>query len=518
MDMATDMVSAALNLPRLLSWALAGGAMGLILQPGFALAEPGDRSWIVEPDLNVGLTWSDNASLASGSRQSDTTLNVDPGLSLSGRSGGAEAALKLRLNNVIYARQTDLNRTSLYGNGTGSFDLYERRLMLDASASSSRERLSIFGTPAATGYDSGGQANFQTYSLSPYWRVQGSGFNGEARYRASWADADSSTYQQSLRHDASLSLGSTTVKPVGWSLSGLYSLTDYRDTNDIRTASLRATGFHALDPLLIARLIGGYEHNDYSDSASRNALIYGGGLEWTPSPRTRMTGQIEKRFFGSGYNVDFDWRGPLSGVNMHLSRDVSTSSQTLGVGELLSLYLAQYAALASQIPDPVERARRVERDWAARGLPALGQGVSYISSAYYVERRAQLTGSLTGARHSLSLSTYYSQRNRLLDPALMSASDDLSAYQRTREWGVSLYASHSLSPRTQLNLSGTLSRSQGEGDASTGASTRRRSVQAGTTGTLGPHSSGAVLYRYSSSSGVSEYRENAVVANLGLHF
>ena len=173
-------------------------------------------------------------------------------------------------------------------------------------------------------------------------------------------------------------------------------------------------------------------------------------------------------------------------------------------------------ALASQIPDPVERARQVDQNWTARGLPALGMGMNYLSNGYYLERRAQLTGAWNGVRNNVSLTSFYSQRARLFDPSQLLSTDDLANYERTQDWGISLFANHSLTPYASLNLSGTLSRSRGEG--ATEAQTRRRTIQAGASSVFGPRSSGNFLYRYSSSDGVTDYRENAVVANLGLRF
>lgn len=520
MDMATDMV--APNRPRLASRLLLGGALGLACQPGFALEEQtaGSRNWVIVPTLSSSLTWTDNAGLTGGQRQGDLYLSVDPGLSLSGQSGGAQARLSLRLHNAIYEQKKDLNRTGLYGNGTGSFDLYERRVMLDASFSSTRERLSLFGTPAANGGDAAsGQTDYRTYQLSPYWRFQGVDTHGELRYRANYSNAGSSatSYRNPLIHTASLSYGSNTTQPLGWTLTGQYSLTDYSDARDVRSGSAQGSLFQAIDPLFIVHLDGGYEQNNYQGSASQGNATYGGGFTWTPSPRTRLAASLDKRFFGTGYRYELAWHGPSSALSATLSRDVSTSSQTLGVNELLSLYLAQVAALAGQIPDLAQRVARVDRDWVAHGLPALGQGSSYLSSSYYVERRAQITGSLNGKRSGLNLTSYYAQRDRLPDAALIAGGDDLANYQQTHEWGASFYANYSLSPRTSLNLSGSLSRSTGDGGASP-ASTRRRSFVAGANSTLGPHTTGGLQYRYTSSSGVTDYRENAVVANLGLTF
>ncbi|WP_341676078.1 TIGR03016 family PEP-CTERM system-associated outer membrane protein [Niveibacterium sp. SC-1] len=478
--------------------------------------------WSVTPEVTGSLRFSDNASQASdGSRASDTIVSVVPAVSLSGRTANSAGAFRFNLRNETYLRDSSLNHTDIYGGGQGSYNLYEHKVLVDGYVNLSRERLSIFAPdPSQGAYSAEGQTNIGVYSISPYarWNTKNE-LAGELRYTATYTDSSNGgSLDNQLRQDVSFSLGNAaTPRPFGWSLLGSNSLTDYETAQSTRFSSVRLTGVYAVSPLLRLRGVAGYESNNLVTAFANEQAIYGGGLEWTPSPRTRLFGQVEKRFFGTGYDVQFNWRGPRSGISARFSRDVSSTSSTLSNSDLLNLYLSYLLALQNEIPDPVERARRVSELWAARGLPTtIGQGTSYVSQNYYLEQRAQIGATLNGTRNTLGVTLGYNDRQQIIDDALLSPSDS-NAFDRTRETTLGAYFTHALTPIAQLSLAASLARSRAEGSAVEDSS-RRRTVGVTATTRLGVHTTGSLTYTYSSSSGATEYEENSIGATLGMRF
>jgi len=478
-------------------------------------------AWTFTPDVTGSVRFSDNVGQGpDGSRQSDTIVSLVPSISFSGRSAAAAGAFRFNLRNETYLDDSSRNHTDIYGGGQGTYDLYNRKVMVDGYVNLSRERLSLFAPDPSQGqYSSEGQTNIGVYSISPYarWNTKNDAV-GEMRYTATYTNSSNEdTLDNQLRQDITFSLGNaTTPRPFGWNLLATHSLTQYETAQDTTFTSVRLTGVYALSPLVHLRGVTGYERNNLVTAFENEQVIYGGGLEWTPSPRTRFFGQVEKRFFGTGYDVEFSWRGPRSGISAKFTRDVSSTSNTLSNSDLLNLYLSYLLALQNQIPDPVERARRVAELWAARGLPTtIGQGTSYVSQNYYLENRAQIAATLNGTRDTLGISLGYNDRRQIIDDALLSP-NDLNAFDRTRETTAGMYLTHSLTPISQLSLAASFTRSVGEGAVE--ETSRRRTGAVTATTRLGMHTTGSLTYSYSSSSGTTDYEENSVAATLGMRF
>jgi uncharacterized protein (PEP-CTERM system associated) len=522
---------------RLLAIVSALACAGLAASSGAAHAQlagglPGSTSgdllngsatgWRIAPSLDTSLRWSDNVLLSADNKVSDLEFRLTPGLSIAGRSGSVTGSLQLAWENSFYAREKSLSHDQLLGSGFGTADLYERRLLLDGSMSMSRERSSIFGAPPSSGlYQPSSQTMLRTYSLSPYYLIQtAGGLSGEARYRYTYTDSSGDILSNNTRHDATFSLGSGAPMPFGWSTSAYYSYTSYKQAEDQHIGSIRVTGTYAFDPLFRVLAIVGYERNNFVSTVGQSQDIYGGGFEWNPSPRTRLYAEGEKRFFGNGYDIELSWRSPLSGITGRMTRDVSTTSSTLDSNSLINLYLAYLTSVPKDVTDPLQRLLLAEQAWKAHGLPnTIGQGTTYVSQAYFLEQRADLGGMWNGVRNSLSLIAYQSKRSRLADPATLAPGDDLAMFDKTEEIGGNITATHAVSPRTNMMMGFGASRSRGEGGVITAQEeTRRRNASLSASTTLGPHTTGGVIYQYNASRGASEYDENSIIANVGMRF
>ncbi|WP_374603174.1 TIGR03016 family PEP-CTERM system-associated outer membrane protein [Niveibacterium sp.] len=486
---------------------------------GFAGEGP-SNNWRIEPTLGVGLTWSDNVRLSNeGKHVADWSLRVEPGFATSGRTSRSYGSFRASVNANVYASEDSLNRTNLNMYGTGTVDLYERKLLLDASATASQEQITTLGAPAGgAAYNPNNATQLTTFSLSPYFRWQwGARENGEIRYRATLSDSSNNFLNNSLRQDVSLVVGNgASPDPLGWFLTGNHSVIKYDTANDSKTSDARLYGIYAIDPMFKLRADVGYERNNFAAFGGEEQQIYGGGFEWTPSPRTRFAGMTEKRFFGNGYNYEFTWRGALSSFSATFVRDVTTTSSTLSSLQLLGLMVA-YAEAGSKSPDGGKSAAKT---WHDRGLPYLEEilaGATFVTRSYYLEKRAQVSGGLTGARNGLALSLTYTDRRRLVDPALLVPGDQLANFDVVEDMGGTLVFNHRLTPVSNLTALLGASRSNGETLGLT-TTTRRRDASLSGSTSFGQSIIGSVSYRYQASRGASSYDENSVAATLGMRF
>lgn len=488
---------------------------------GFAGEGP-SNNWRIEPTLGLGLTWSDNVRLSNeGKHVADWSLRVEPGFATSGRTSRSYGSFRASVNANVYASEDSLNRTNLSMYGTGTVDLYERKLLLDASATASQEQITTLGAPAGgAAYNPNNATQLTTFSLSPYFRWQwGTRENGEIRYRATLSDSSNSFLNNSLRQDLSLVVGNgASPDPLGWFVTGNHSVTRYDAANDSKMSDARLYGIYALDAQFKLRADVGYERNNFVSFGGEEQQIYGAGFEWTPSPRTRVAGMTEKRFFGNGYNYEINWRGPLSAISATFVRDVTTTSSTLSGGQLLGLLIAYADSYAKEVEDPAERLRRAAKVWVDRGLPTeIGASTTFVTRSYYLEKRAQISAATNGARNGLALSLIYTDRRRLVDPALLVPGDQLANFDVVEDMGGTLVFNHRLTPISNLTALLGASRSNGETLGLT-TTTRRRDASLSGSTSFGQSIIGSVSYRYQASRGASSYDENSVAATLGMRF
>ena len=113
----------------------------------------------------------------------------------------------------------------------------------------------------------------------------------------------------------------------------------------------------------------------------------------------------------------------------------------------------------------------------------------------------------------------YQESQRIVDPALLPPTDDLSRYGLTKEASTSIYASYALTPQTQLSMGIGAGISRGvEGQAVPDAETRSKNFSVAANTELGRHVNGALSYSYVTSRGWSTYQQSLVGAHLGLNF
>ncbi len=219
-----------------------------------------------------------------------------------------------------------------------------------------------------------------------------------------------------------------------------------------RTNVARVGPRYAWDPVTRFSAHVGYEDNRYPLSDYAGA-VYGVGIEWQPTERTKVVANWEHRFFGSSYLFTFDHRTPLSVWNVSASRLISSYPQQLGTlaaGGSVPALLDQL--FVSRIPDPTQRQQAVNNFIDSRGLPSeLSSPVNVYTQQITLNQNLSATMGLLGSRNSLFVTVYrydtqpISGSGVILPPVFGFGNDNT-------QLGVNVVWSHNLTPLTVLNL------------------------------------------------------------------
>ena len=505
----------------------------LALVAGGALAQTS----IVTPRLDTSLTWTDNAGSsgsggfgggAVGDGGSDWILEVSPGVSVYRDSGRLSGNLSANFRNLMYASNTDNNTTYLSLNGSGQFEAVEDMLFIDADAWISRNNQSAFSTrPTGDSLDVDASNQMRVFTLSPRFQFRiGDNTEGALRYERRWSNAGSSQLADQDKDQWSADITNTRITGIfGLGLaynrqsggtSGGSSGSSRQGSQDQEIA--RATLYAKVTPEFRLRGIVGHEKNDYGTSGTESNTITGAGFDWNPGERTAVAATVEKRVFGNGYDLSVQHRVARTTVFGSFSRDIESSLDLIAGGGFNDpFYQSIYEGIVRDNPGI---SPTLASDLALLFVRQLRGDV--LTNAYFVSRSMSAGINHELRRGIVSLTFNRSDRSRLGNATDLSAEDDFRNFDDIATDSVTLSYSHRLTPRASLNASVMRSTSDGRGAES--SDTERSAFQVGLSSSLGPKTTGALIYRHQRTDGngykadESERKENSVSATLGMSF
>ncbi len=127
------------SLPTVLQWVAVPAMLAIVFN---AYADP----WTFTPSLSVSEIFTDNVGLApSGLESSDFITTVTPGISIARESRRLKLDLNYKLQENFYKNHSDENQFINLLDASGTGELLEDRLFLDASASSSQQNITNTG-------------------------------------------------------------------------------------------------------------------------------------------------------------------------------------------------------------------------------------------------------------------------------------------------------------------------------------------------------------------------------------
>lgn len=478
----------------------------------------------VVPSVYITETVTDNVMLSRSSEaRSDFITQISPSLSVSAGTGAIQGSLQAAFNGSFYGEDQSRNQGYLTMRGAGRVEAWRQHGFVDLNASVTRETLSVFAPQSAdsvTGTSNVGE--LRNFSIAPYF-VERFGETGtaEVRYQFGETSASGSTFKSSRNSALSFNLQDQAgFGNIGWSLTGSDSLMVTSGMRDLKQQSARLTGQLKATPQLQLRLIGGIEGNNIRSVDVAHSSVYGVGADWTPSPVSKLTALWEDRFFGPGFQLSAEHRGPLHVAKVTYSKDVSSTNQSLSAFSAISTYDMLMSLMQSSHPNAVERDAFVRQFMTSQGLPQnVGIAQTVLSNGLFLDRRVRLEMSLLGVRNTLFFSAFHSDRSSFSEQSFSVLGGDFQNASRIKENSASVMFSHKLTQITSANASLTVSRSTRDAsDAALDPSMRMRRVSTDLVSRLGQRVNGSLTLRNVRGGGLTSYSENAAVASVSITF
>ncbi|MGY0196441.1 TIGR03016 family PEP-CTERM system-associated outer membrane protein [Leptothrix sp. BB-4] len=473
------------------------GRDGLPFDPALAVDAPTpagvSQSVKVRPSVQLRSTTTNNISLSTGSAaRADTVVVATPRLDVRINRPGLKVDAALASDLVTYVGRSRADRILPNARADTTVQLAERLLFLDATLSADSSTPTPFGlldVPSQTVYTRGTTTRER---ISPYvTRELGTDGRIELRTDHSWVQNPASAGQLG---NATLSqqtgLYELRPQPLGLRVDGQRQASSFSGSavSDVTFETARGSLLYAAVPQQLLLIVsGGRDHGKFG-SNDLTETLRGGGFIWTPSERTRLDALAEKRFFGTGWNVNFTHRSPFMAVNGSLRQGATTyAAQVAALPAGADLVALLDSMLATRIPNPADRAAAVEQLIAQRNLPTtLGSPLNLYSTTAQLQKGGDLSVALLGVRHTVTLRMFYSRIEDLLGkdlPPLVSSN--------ARQMGSTLGLSRRLRPETTADFSLGRTLTVGLG-TNAGTQTETNNVRLGLSESFSPRTTGSI--------------------------
>ncbi|WP_291994440.1 TIGR03016 family PEP-CTERM system-associated outer membrane protein [Candidatus Accumulibacter sp. ACC003] len=481
------------------------------------------EKWQITPTVAVKETLTNNVFLAPSNPTSDSVTGITPAIAIDGTGARAKLRLNYAITEQLYARETSSNNHQNSLNAVGMVEAIEDFLFVDATGRISQQYLSAFGAVSPSDANvSNNRTETSNYSLSPYLKGRiDTWAEYLLRYRATTTSSQSSLASGVNTSEWTGGLkGTTRLSQVTWALDAMDTHSEYSNNLNNRTynaSRYMATVSYRFNPQIQVSLIGGQESNDYVSVSQQSNFTRGGGFDWTPDKRTALHAFAQNRFFGTGYDVNFSHRRPLSQVTFRAKRDVSLqpsgATNTSQGTNYDAFYSIVSAANPGMAPDAI--AAQVADILLQSGVPADGTVVNgYLTDRPNLQNLMQLTGALIGVRNTVTFTATRSEQQNL--SVVNGLTDNYALPNRVLQRGYGIIWSHKLSGLSSLALSFNQQRS---------SNFTANSLETETTGgylllstRLGPNTSANIGARRVVSSGVSSYTESALTGAISHRF
>lgn len=487
------------------------------------------RVFLLQPRAAVTETYTDNVNLSATDRRGELVTQLSAGLRFVSNAGRIRGFADYALSSLLYARGSAANGFQNALNASITGEVIERRVFVDATGTISQQAISAFGTQSTDPtLANPNRTEVRTFRVSPFARGR---IANLADYEARLAHSTTNTSSALVSNVSTSSVsgrlvGDSTGRRFGWSIDGLRENTDF--TSGVRYQQSRVNGALTFipDPQLRLSLLGGRESSNYTSLDTVSYASRGVRLNWTPSPRTVMLLEKQRRFFGDSHVVNVSHRMARSILVFTDTRNIVVGNVLSPFSTLVPLFDYYYFSrnFAPTIQDQDLRTAAVYQFIDSLGYPRNGL-VGTPSSIPSVQRLQQLSFSMFGLRDTLTFTGSRSDAERTSpSPILINIGplDDFRTFTRVRQYAFITTMTHRLTPQSSLSVSFTQQRSQGDnsGTAVSQSSTILRSGTANWSMRLNPRAFASLSARHQRFSGTdtTAYRESALIANFSLQF
>lgn len=494
------------------------GAFGLGLGIGTASvaqtadAAPQPRRLALEPSASVTQTFTDNHDLRSSNPQADAITRLTAGIGFRGNTGAVRGYLDYALSSLTYARHSERNSLQNALSANLSADLIEDRLQLLAAANISRIAVSAFGVRPGGGADANSNTTeLRSLRLTPTLRGPlGPGLRYTASLAHTITDSDSASNGDVTSNSANVRLEPSNPGKLRWALDASHLASDYKRGRSTQSDRVLGTLLLDLDILdLQLSATGGSERTNLASQDARNYRTWGLGLLWTPSPITRLSAEVDNRFFGRSHAFGLEYRTPRTAWTYRNARSLSTDdTRQLGLRGPAS----QVLGILLGVPDSDPRVNSLLDLFSLNAADVISTG--FLQSAVSLQNQQQLSAAWTGPRDAAVLVASRSKTRRV--DTLSSAFDDLLRTAEVRLTSLTLNLSHRLTPLSALTVALSTQHSRG---STAQFSSRQAQAELQLTTRLTPQSVANVSLRHARyKTGQQPFDETAVTASYGIRF
>ena len=495
--------------------------------------------WKFSPSIGVSETYSDNPGLQRDQDAHGQWISeAIPGFTLTSRSRRLRLSATGEWHYYAYQRKDIPNlhdREGRYG-ANAEANLIEDFLLLDASASGSRQAISAFGPRFTEPYSTFNGTNIKTWSISPIVQHR-FGSLAEVQMRLTRdsvqtdGDAAAAAFADSRSTTAMVNVASPDPNTAfGWGMQYMHQHLETDRFGSSTSENASANVRYRLSRTWSAVASAGHDSYDFATLNSRSGgPSYTAGVIWTPSSRTMVDARLGHSFLGKTGLFSATQRSRRLISRVTYTDQVTTSRAQFLLPASIDTAAMLNQLFSSTISDPLLRAQAVQSYMASTGLPAsLANNVNYLSNRYMREKRLQAAFIYTLAHSTMSLSAYRSERTALSteqsDSELLG-SQFATLNDNVRQRGVDASFSYRLSPRTAANATASATRST---SITTGIMTPSHYVGVGLTRQIDRKARATVQLRHihsangvlatTASSGSGSYTENALSATLSVQF
>ncbi len=446
---------------RTLAAVVAGVSMAGASAQGLGLGYPIDPPRVL-PGVRASATYSDNVGHRPDGRENgDMIMEVSPYITARSDAPRASYNLFYQLRNFWRVGDNEFTLARHALNGAGSFALVDDRLWVDVSGFMGTINASPAGTISTDpGSSFSNTTNIRHFTVSPWYRDNlGRLATYQLRYHLAHTGGNSGFATAKLSHRVSADVdGIPGSSPWNWRWYGNMQRREFdRGINRDRRASGAAL-YYTIDPQL--RIFGtiDYEQIDGLVNEDGDDFGYGpgAGFDWTPFLRTTLSGSISKRYYGTVGHLNASHSMHNATMGLRYSRSVLTSADA-------SLLLFDPRSIAAggfgfTGVDPVLN------NLISSGI-VLPEGTLFTQSSFtdaaVLDRRMTLFWGLRGARNSLTLSGWVSNRESTTE---LGATATVTGIRGTstvggvftgelRERGVAASFQHRLDGRSAVDVS-----------------------------------------------------------------
>lgn len=478
-----------------------------------APAEPAadDRKaglWVV-PRISVGLAHTNNSLQSSTQPQGDNIVEVTPSLYAVFNTARIRGDFNYSLTANHFMGDTQADSTQQALDAYANVDLWGNRVFLDLAGVIDQQSISAFGTPSLDTNRNDNLTQQSRFLVSPYYRGPISKTTElEARYTHSTARSDADERSDYTQQGATVVLRNRRAQGqrLGWNLEGGVQKADYALERETTARAVKAGLSYDITAYLTGTAFVGAESNDVLTAETESYSSWGLGMDWRPSDRSRVSGDLEHHYFGNAHNLALEHRTGRTLWRFSDWRNVVGSSLDEAVPLMSSSYDLLDSYYLGQESDPIRRAQLVEAELERLGFSNTEDLYRrYLTSSSRVERNQQFAVLLTGLRGVYTVSLGQNKSRRLdSDSGPLGDDFDTNESIRQRYWG--LQYAHRLTPTSSASVSFSGVKTDGSSGVLSESS---KVLQIGFATQLAPRTSGSLRLQRLTVNGTAAYSETS---------